>query len=333
VSESFFDALDERERVYIRDRTNALVKALEEWIQQYPLVRPTRILTASLETATTMPRTSFSDALLAAQMILWIYALDDVCDDQLFTIAELQDKVDQWCLIASQGSSSIDANDNLATMLADMRSKLLDSPVFDPLRKYWTDCLRLLVEAMIQEYQYGLQYSSHGAKVLPSLDEYLQGGIHSIGLPFWMATVLILLKDSSVLECFGPVRETIHNLGAALRLYNDMRTFDKEVREGGVNSILITYCGLLDREPDVDEERALFEARQVVLRLADSYTQKCCGLVEQLGTDSKQIEECVTKLVGLYGEFYGHSEQDCDITSLGQVDLPVKFSFANGLFQ
>ena len=331
------NALSTEEKQQVEERTEALIEALTTWARRYPFVRIGRILTASLETAVALPRLPLSDALLAAQMILWIYGLDDVADERLATVGELRRRGERWCAMAGAGSGideEKDGGDELTAMLLDMKERLAQSRLFEPLREYWTTCLRLLVEAMARESEYALEYQAHGPGALPTLEEYLETGIHSIGMPFWEATVLILLNDDAVLEQFGAVVEVIEHAGAALRLYNDVRTFDKEMREGGVNAILIVHHELLAGGMEESKESALVEAWRRILRLADSHAERCYDLVGRIETGNGRFEAGVSRLLALYARFYGHSERDRYVTALDRVGAggPIWFSTASGLF-
>jgi hypothetical protein len=316
MTKTFFDTLSPQEKQRIWERTETLADVLDNWARQYTAIRATRIPTAALVTALVLPRMPLSDSLLIAQTILWIFGVDDKTDERTLTLVEIHRKAEQWCSIAADGPGAEMDDDELTLILLDLRRELAKCCLFEPLREYWASRLRLLVETMAQEYQYGLRYHADGPQALPSLDEYLRVGTHSIGVPFWKSTALILLKDSSVIEHFEPITQVIEYAGAAIRLYNDIRSFDKEIREGGINSILIKYHLLLGRHPSVPEEAIWAEAKQYVLQLADSYAQRCYDWVRQYKTDSQQFEEIVARIVAFHAYFYGHSQHDYHLASL-----------------
>jgi hypothetical protein len=318
MAENFFDTLSAEEKQRIKDRTDTLVELLEQWARQYSFIRTVRIPVAALTTATALLRTPLSDSVLSSQVMLWIAGVDDKIDGLIFSLAEVWRKTEQWCSIANHGSSNgIDDSDALTAVLLEIREKLSKSHIFEPLREYWASCLRLLVEAMAQEYQYGLQYNAYGSRALPSLDEYLHSGIHSIGMYFWQSTVLILLRDSSVIEHFEPINKAIKHASVAIRLYNDVQTFDKEIQEGGINSILIMYHIMLDKNPSATK-RILSEAKQHILQLADSYAQRCYDSIKQIQTESGQFEETTYRIVA-FGSFF-YREHDYHTTPIAKVN-------------
>jgi hypothetical protein len=319
MAEIFLDTLDTEEIQCIRDRADNLIGLLENWALRYPFINIARIPMAVLTTATVLPRVPPSDSVLAAQMILWIFEVDDLIDKRMITLEEMQCKVEQWYSIANGSSDKPSDSDELTTMLVEIIRELSKFPLFEPLREYWASRLRIIFGVMIRECQHALDYSFLGPQGLPSLDEYLLGGIHSVGFPLWGATALILFEDPSVVDQLESVGEVVRHAGIALRLYNDIATFDKDAQEKDINSVLIVYHALLDETPNLTRERALSEAKQRILNLADSHGRRCYNLAERLGTSSGQFEETTSRLVALHAYFYGSMEHDYHTTSRTEI--------------
>jgi hypothetical protein len=318
MARSFFDALSVKEKQRIKERTDTLIDMLGDWASQYSLIRMIRIPSVALLIAALVPRIALRDSLLVAKLALLIFGIDDMADERVITLAELQRKAEQWYWIANHGSNSaIDNGDEPTAILLELRAELSKFRLFEPLREYWSSSARRLFEAMVQEYRYGLRYRAGGARALPPLDEYLSWGLYSISVPFWMLTVLIVLDEPSIAERFESIDEAIKCAGAAIRLFNDLRTFDKEMKESNVNSIVIAYYTVLSKNPNATEESTLSEARQHVLQLADSYAQKCYEWVGHIRTESKQLEEAISRSVAFHAHFY--SEHDYHTTSLAEI--------------
>lgn len=318
-SRNFFDTLSIEEKQRIRDRTDALVELLENWVRRHPFMGIARIPMAALTTATVLPEVSPVDSVLTSQMILWIFEVDDTIDKRMIGLEGLQQKAGQWYSIANGSNDKIDESDGLSVILSEMTKRLSEFPLFESLRGYWTSCLCTIVEVMAQEYRYASEYAAYGPQALPSLEEYLQGGAHSVGFPLWGSTALILMKDFSILRRLELLDEVVKYTGAALRLYNDVATLGKDLQECDINSILIVYHAMISRHPTLGKERALSEAKKQVLWLADSYAQKCYDLAGQLGTDSGQFEETNSRLVAFHAYFYGYTEHDYHTTSRAET--------------
>lgn len=300
----FVDTLNQEEKQKIQKRADVLVKGLEKWIRPYPCIRSVRIPAIALVAATVMP--TLHNSLIMGQIMLWIFALDDIADGRLVPLSQLEGMAEPLYQTARHGLSNND--DELAASVLDIRQQLSGSPLFELLCEQWAGDLRRLVEAMTREYWYGLQYTT--CKTLPPLNEYLDNGVHTIATPFWGSTTLILLKDWSVLQRLEAIDQVLKYAGYAIRLYNDVRTFQKEIQEGGVNSILIIQN---------TSRKTLQEAQEHVLGLAELYARKCYDVVSQLKTDSEQFEQIVRRLVALHAHFYGQGTHDYHLISKSQM--------------
>lgn len=315
---NYLDTLGTEEKQRIKDRTDGLIKLLEEWARRYPSVRKPRIATTALTTAVITSRMSPTDSLLAAKMVFWAFKVDDEADEQRIPLPELREKSEQWCRIVDGGSSDeINDSGEIFTMLLEIREELSKLPLFESLGEYWSREVPRFLEAQAQEYQYALEYEAYGPRALPSLDEYVASGLHSIAISPWILTVLLASGDPSVGEHIDFVIEAIEHASAAVRLYNDLNTFDKEMQESGINSIVIVYHALLDRNPNATEGRVLSEAERYILQLADSYAQKCYDLVSQVQTSSGQFEESISRTIAFTRYFY--SKYDYHTTPLPEL--------------
>jgi hypothetical protein len=316
---NFLDTLAAEKKQDIKNRTGILVDLLGEWAQQHPAMRAP-IPTIALTAAVAMPRVSVPDALTWAQAIAWIFIADYKADPQAFTPQDMLHRAEQWYSIASNWPTcDVDDSDELTMIVVDMTRDLSSSPMFKPLREYWASRVRSHFVGFAQRFQYSLEYRDHGPQALPSLDGYLRAAIESVGWPFLGSMAMIFHRDSSVMEHLEPISEILECAGAALRLYNDIATLNKEIRIRDVNSILIMSHELLSENPNTALERVMPEAKQRILQLADSYAQKCYRLIGQLKTDSGQIEETCSRILDLYSYFHGYTEQDYHTTPLAKI--------------
>jgi hypothetical protein len=326
VTRGFFDTLSAQDKQLIAETTDTLVEMLKEWTVQYPVIRPSRVptaaLTAALVFATVVPRIPCAECLTLPKLGLWTFGVDDVTDERLVPLAEVQRKAGEWCLIASYGSSStikdkIDDNDELTAILLEVRDELSRFRLFEPLREHWAHGMRILLDGIVQEYRYGLDYSARRDRALPSLEEYLHYSLGSIGVILWLLTVLIILSDPATMENFESISKVLLNASIALRLYNDLRTYDKEVEEDNINSVVIAHFEMLNRNPSASVESLLGEAKQYVLQLANSYAQRSFSLTRQIRTESGQIEKVLRNTVAFHIDFY--DELDYHTASLMEI--------------
>lgn len=318
--QDFFDALDAEERKKAKETTDILVNLLQEWALQYSFVRTIRIFPVALHNATVASRLDIRGSALLAKLTLWIFGIDDAIDEGLISLEDLQQRViGQWYRAACGSSPErADSSDELVKMLLDVREELSNYRLFDSLQERWSANVRLLAKAMARECQYRSRYIADGSVTLPSVDEYVKNGIFSTGIPLWALAILIILDEPAVRRCFDLMYETAKCASGAVRLYNDFQTFDKEMQENNVNSIIIKYHEILDRDPCLNQKTALSEAKNHTLKMAESYMQRCFNLAKQIQTKSRKYEDTMCRMPAFHATFY--QEYDYHITLASQVN-------------
>lgn len=321
MKNSFFDTLSANEKQQIKQRITTLVVLLKEWTEQYPSIHKGRI-PASAMTSAVILQLPITKAFVTAKLILLVFSLDDLADERTISLETLKQKIGRWNEIASGSSIEQRSNfDELDKMLFEIKEDLSSSSQFEPLRNCWSHQLCCLVKAMTQEYQYGMEYSESGAACLPLLKDYLACGIHSIGCPILMVTVCILLDDPSITNRIEPILRAVESGSASVRFFNDFRSFERETQENNVNSVLIMYYELLKKaQSQVDADR-LLEAKQHILQLADDYKEECEKRVQQIQTDSGQIEEIILRLATFASHLYGNEKSNYDYHTISVADI------------
>jgi hypothetical protein len=315
---TFFDTFSVEERQFFWERTETLVRALEEWAREYVCMRPVRVPLLALLTAMTSPCVPVPDAIGGAKIALWIFGIDDMADEREVSLERFRETGEQWCQSARDGTDSDDEGDELTAMLLEIRKDISGFRLFEPLFERWAFGVCRVVEAMVQEYRYALLFNAEGAQALPSLGEYLNEGLYSLGPPLWSTVLWITQDDPSVLEQIELIDAATRHASRATRLYNDLRTFDKETAEGNVNSVMIAYYKVL-ADQEVAVERGWAEAKRYILQLADFFGRECYTLLEQIHTESGQVEETLFRLVAFHSYFYIRREDDYHITSLADI--------------
>jgi hypothetical protein len=315
----FFQAMSKAERQQIAVNTDRNAALLRDWAQRYALIRPERIPTVALLTATVAPRTRPIDALPTMQLSLWISGVEDIADERIIPLTELRRRIALWYEAAL--SNTIDTDrpaeyDELTLMLLEIRSALAQYPLFSPLQRRWAFEVRRLVETMAQEYEAGAHYQTRGPQALPLIDNYLSYGTYSSGVPLWACAAWIVVQDDSVLNQLELVTEATRQAGLAVRLYNDLTSFDKERQEKNVNAVLIAQQ-FARRNAARD---SLAEAKRSIRRLADSYGQASLALARRIHTTSGQIEEMLRRAVEFQADFY--RDNDVDAPALRQRVTP-----------
>lgn len=323
---TFFDTFSAKEKQFFWQRTKILSRALEEWARGYSCLRPVRAPSVALLTAMISQHGDVLDAIGGGKIAFWIFAVDDLADERKISLADFLKKGKQWYLCARDGTGNNDESDELTAMLLEIRKDLSRFCLFEPLLDHWASCIPPLIETMAQEYQYGLLFNTEGTQALPSLDEYLSGGLHSIGMPLWASGVWITQSDLSILEHLELIDAATRHAGRAIRLYNDLQTLDREMREGNVNSVMIAYYKTLANQ-EISVENGFTEAKRYILQLADFFGHECRSIAKQIHTESGQVEKTLARTVAFNASFYGHGH-DFHITSLDDVHTLLEIESA-----
>jgi hypothetical protein len=309
------NTLDANQRQHIQALADKISTGLEAWVAAYPALRPERIPTSALVTATTAPKLEIDDAVLFAEMIVWLFGVDDISDKRIVSLAEFRQIGNNWHRFIQDLDVDL-PDDDLTMALRDMYKRLRQAPLFAQLRENWAFQFGRILRAMAQEYENSLTYNAKGASSLPSLEAYINDGMYSIGLPYWSSVGMILMDDASVLDQFETIDPALQNAGAAIRLYNDVSTLEREIEEGKPNSIVILQHAILAEMPDMTPEQALAEGRAHILQLGDHYAAQCHSVMEQLDTDSHQLEDMLSRLLSFHAHFYTRTDYDYHIAGL-----------------
>lgn len=315
ITESnLYNDFSQAEKRKIQENAKDLAALLSIWITCHPIIRARRVPPVALLVATVLPNLTVQLSILVGKIILFIFTVDDVADERLLSYVDFTNYSKTWEEIARSGNTVPlpDKDGDLSVILAEIRSELAEFPLFSALSELWVNRLHLLTEAMAQEYEYGLRYHVSGKSALPGFDEYLENGIHSVGFPFWGTSVLILLSDPFTLDNLELLNEIILCTGAAIRLYNDVRTYEKEVREGNINAVTLMEHALMTERKDLSPQHRLELAREKVLQQANAYAVKSCAQATVHHVHTSQFEEMVRRIVAFHAYFYGSRQHNQD---------------------
>jgi hypothetical protein len=327
----YADIFNDLDKQKAKETIDTLISLMEEWALQYPSVRIARASVIAFNNAMVVPYLDLSSSLLLAKLVLWISAADDAIDEHTFSVKELrQSIIERNYLVARDGLDS-EIDDELLVMLADIRGDLSRYAPFETLREDWATSVRLHVEGMVREYEYALHYSAHGRKALPSFDEYMPVGMYGLGVTVWAMTLLIILGDHLDTGSLEAIDELVRHASAAIRLYNDVQTFEKEKQEDTISSVDIVYQAVRDRNPNISRENALAQAKQHLWQIADSHTQKCYALANQSRIKNDLFAETLCRLASFHRAFY--SEHDYHTTPATEIYQLLGISGDVGLRQ
>lgn len=322
TEKSVYHTFSDVEKQQIHVAAQELEKLLRIWAPLYPIVRAGRIPPVSVLIATVLPELPSHLSLLVGKLILFIFAVDDAADERLLSYVEFLQAVAAWDEIARYGHAAhpFERDGGLSGMLYEIRRELAQSSTFPGLSALWASRLSQLARAMANEYEYGLRYQAAGKETLPSLDTYIEGGIHSVGFPFWGTSVLILLSEPVFQEHLYPINEILIQTGAAIRLYNDVRTYQKEVAENNINALTILQNTLERKHPEFSDKQRFEKAQDTVIHLANQFAEKCTDMADQFNAGTGRFEQMIRRIVAFHANFYGSRSHNHDYHTISSSD-------------
>ncbi|MGW1072137.1 terpene synthase family protein [Streptomyces sp. NPDC002537] len=280
------------------DRADVTATALRSWA--VPPVRTTLIPGVSLVTAATARDAGDHERLLAAQICLWTFAVDDLFDEGRLTFEELQQRCHAWQILARHDHLGPPDDTPLSAVLLGIVRELRRYPLFPALRAVWAEALTEVLTGMLREHRWRDRHRSTGT--LPSLRAYRVNGMRSIGGPICLWTVIAMLGDPSVPHRLGPLRRLERAACLAIRLANDLRTHEREAAQGDINAVTLHYAAA--RRTGQGHDRALSTARANVLREMRAELDRCAALRPLVATATGAPEALLTETALFACSFY-----------------------------
>ena len=177
---------------------------LVRWTESYPGFDPNQFSGIALTSAVHLADRSRFQRLPVTLVSTWILACDDMVDQGRMPRAGGH-HVDRYKAIirgkTDDGPSMPDAD--LARALLDIQRRLAAHPVFTSLSPHWTWSFDQMVDAIVRQHEIARTlYSGDEQSTLawPSYDTLKGRAMHSVGVPFYLASCLILYDDPSVAE-------------------------------------------------------------------------------------------------------------------------------------
>lgn len=196
---------------------------------------------------------------LVADAGLVLFAIDDLLDDGALTRDESALRIAQYTAVARGEGCPEVAFDPIARAITDLRRRLAMTDLRGDLLAAWADAMARMLAGMGAELP--------GARDLAAddLEGYLATARDSIGVEWVTLTAWIATSASETRAHLPALRRAERDLSTAVRLANDLRSCDRERREGRVNAVtLVGDDGRADLRARCD--RALADGRETLRR-------------------------------------------------------------------
>ncbi len=294
----FLEEKKQIEKTQVFEHCQITADRLQNWAMDYKLVRPERIMPLALTLSSTHPVNDLDAVFISACTNLWIFAIDDFIDESKLADEELKIHAETYQSII-KGHNSPTPSDELGGMIHQIRTELQQYPLFKELENDWTEALCRMIRGMTMENQWRDEF--HSSRKLPSIKEYLENGLYSVGGPPHIWTVLITLGDPSAVPEKIILQEMGKLASTCIRLANDWQSYEKEVREGGINALTI-WNNHLFRE--LDYEIALKKSQNHLIDLINQNLKKLKAIKAEIRTTTGFPEQAIENIAEFVCEFY-----------------------------
>ncbi len=219
---------------------------LEQLRHRYPAFDRARFPAVALTTAAHLPDASRDARQLAALVSVWIIAFDDLVDGGEFDeralsllANELKDTAGRAAgpiELDGKRPSSMPVEEQLHRSLQEISRRIESFCPAESLLGYWRKSFDGMVEAIIEQRALGLGHQGPSTLPAEGLWALLE---NSIGVPTYLATCFISSGDPDLPDRVGALERLARAAARAIRLANDLRTWEKDEREGNSNSLAL----------------------------------------------------------------------------------------------
>ncbi|AEB46260.1 hypothetical protein VAB18032_25810 [Micromonospora maris AB-18-032] len=211
---------------------------------------------------------------LTNRAVLWGFAVDWLVDHE----ARARDEIDRLtarCLAVADGATP-EPGDALGGFLAELRDELATVPAFAAHRDRWREETRKVLAAMAREWDW-----KQNPDQLPSFEEYLDNADNLactvVNVVHWIHTA-----DPATLTHLDAMLAASDRVQRILRLVNDLGTYERDLRWGDLNALLLV--------PRTEVEQRIAElvaqARQLLDGLRENCPVQADYLARQIGFSS-----------------------------------------------
>jgi len=315
----FLGRLDEESKLRIFDLTTRASRELHRWAANYPLIRRVRVWPLSLSVTAAAPFASAAALVSMARVSLWVFTIDDLFDEETVPFVELRRRVERYKeIVNGDGGVARRERDTLVLALRDIREDLETYELFPALREEWARAVHGTLDGMMREHEWRTHYrADRGTDQLPDYDTYLENGLYTVGGPPHVWTALIAISDPTTLNHYSIIKELGLAASTCIRLANDLRSYDKEIIEFKINSVIILQRQAMARGHNEEEamEWACDMVRQDIVRGLDV----CTRLQNTARTQTGYPERAIADIARFVCDFYVNHDYHTFSTGTGRV--------------
>lgn len=300
VESAFLRHLDPNTLHRIEERFRRVVEGLDAWATTYPIMRRERVVPLAISITAAAPFSPPAALVSAARVSLWVFALDDAIDEEWRSPDETRELA-RNCRQVLRGGSVARGEDPFLDALAAVRDDLTSYPLFRELGPVWADALRGTIDGMLREDAWRVAYRE-GSADLPSYPAYVANGRYSIGGPPHVWATILTIGDLSTPRHLARLRQMERRASICVRLSNDLRSAEKERREGKLNALVL--LGAENEQRGMRPEFARLAAERRVRADIEAEVRRLIRMREAPVTRTGRPEAATADIAQFVSEFY-----------------------------
>lgn len=288
---------DELDAAVSRGRTCAVamecLRDLQDCASAYPALfsarpfGPTVFSGVALAHAFGSPGATVGEIRMAARFTLWAFAADWLLDYAANSSEEI-DAIVAGCARVGQGGAP-DLGSPLQCLLAELRDELAARPHWGELRHAWREHLDRYLSANAREWGWKTAHAAGDMAALPTFEQYLANadniGASLVNVAHWIHNDAV-----ETAEEMDRLAEVGAGVQQALRLLNDLATYERDLAWGDLNSLML---GL---------------GRAEVTRRAEELIARCDEMSEELAVRFPEQAAYLRRQIGHSVGFYGTTD-------------------------
>lgn len=204
------------------------------------LVRPARFPALALMIARSGPWLPAADLAVLADVVLFIFAADDLADEGDLSDDDLAHRFEQYAACLAGRECPELRYDPIARAASSIAARLAEAPLGAALWPAWSARVSEFLGSMITEKQ--LSAALAAARPV-DLDTYLEAGRHTVGVAMVSTAAWMLIGEPAAASAFPSLRAAERHLSCAARLANDLRSQERERDEGSANAVFVVGPG------------------------------------------------------------------------------------------
>jgi len=233
----------------------ALCTDLRGFATRYPLFDAARFPALALTIRTYLPEAQREGHALLALVSLWIIAFDALVDEGTVDATEHAALVTRYgILLDGDGARGIpdnqaqhaEAADQLDAALREIGVRLAAHEPPTALCDWWRSSLRATMAAIVRQRELG-----RAGGDAPGYDAILPLLVDSVGVRPYLAVGAIIGREPGLAARRPALVALASECAVAIRLANDLRTWEKDEREGGINTLVALQSDLARARPGV----------------------------------------------------------------------------------